>query len=157
MARLIRLFAALWLLGVAQAALAAGSHMAISSKVGNFDDIKDNLGAAIAGHGLVINNVSHVGEMLERTGKDIGATKQIFIHGDILEFCSASISRQTMEADPHNIVFCPYAISVYVLPGEPKRVYVSYRKPLYLNSSGKMEVLQPVDKLLSEIVREAMQ
>ena len=43
-----------------------------------------------------------------------------------MQGCPAS----TMEADPHNILHCPYAIAVYTLPKQPGRVYVSYRKPL---------------------------
>ena len=29
--------------------------------------------------------------------------------GQAFSFCNATISRKTMEADAHNIAFCPYA------------------------------------------------
>ena len=95
-------------------ALAAGDYMAVLVKKGSFKDVRDAVEMAITDRGMIINNVSHVGEMLERTGKDLGETKQIFVQAEVLEFCSAVISRKMMEPDPDNIVFCPYTISEYV-------------------------------------------
>jgi len=46
----------------------------------------------------------------------------------VIEFCSATHSRATMEADPHTLAYCPYTIAVYVLAAEPKRVCAAYRK-----------------------------
>lgn len=158
MVRLIgRLLALLCLLTAVPGAYGADDYVATFSTVGEFDDVKENLVFAITNRGLVVNNVSHVGEMLERTGKDLGATKQIFVHADVLEFCSATVSRQTMEADFRNIVFCPYTISIYALPAEPGKVYVSYRRPLRAGPDGSPQVLGPVDKLLHGIVQEALQ
>lgn len=96
---------------------------------GNFEDTRDAVVAAIESRGLVINYISHIGDMLERTGRDLGATKKIYANAEIIEFCSARLSRQMMEMDPHNIVLCPFAISVYALPGEADAAWVAYRKP----------------------------
>jgi uncharacterized protein (DUF302 family) len=132
-------------------------HMVVFTKHGRFDDVRDDVDMAITGRGLVVNNVSHVGEMLERTGKDLGDTKQIFLKAEALEFCSAVISRKMMEADPDNIVFCPYVISVYVLPDKPDEVRIAYRKPQLIGSPASQKALKAVDELLSGIVREALQ
>jgi hypothetical protein len=94
--------------------------------------------------------------MLERTGKDIGRERQIYTHADVLEFCSAGVSRAQMEADPRNIAFCPYAIAVYVLPADPGSVHVSYRKPVAQGSAQSMKALRDVGKLLDGIAREAL-
>lgn len=158
----MRLFIRLmWLaclvLGSVQGAWAAGSHMSLHKTKGTFDDVKDNVAFAITSRGLVINNVSHIGAMLERTGKALGDTKQVFLHAQALEFCSATVSREMMEADPHNIVFCPYVIAIYVLPGKPDTVYVSYRKPDPVGSPQSVKALEAVDKLLDGIVRDALQ
>ena len=134
----------------------AGGEIATHSKPGSFDDVKSALVFAIENRGLVVSNVSHVGEMLERTGRDLGSTGQIFERGDVLEFCSAALSRRVMEADPHTIAFCPYTIAVYVLPGEPGRVYLSYRRPLLPGGHKAAQPLEAVDLLLSEIVQEAL-
>ncbi|MCP4820439.1 MAG: DUF302 domain-containing protein, partial [Shimia sp.] len=79
---------------------------------GSFDDATFAVESAIVGKGLVIDYVSHVGEMLNRTGGDVGSDKEIFKAADIFLFCSAVVSRQVMEADPMNIAHCPYGIFV---------------------------------------------
>lgn len=79
---------------------------------GSFEDATFAVESAIVDKGLVIDHVSHVGEMLNRTGADVGSAKQIFKQADVFLFCSAVISREVMEADPMNIVHCPYGIAV---------------------------------------------
>ena len=123
---------------------------------GSFADVRDNLELAITGRGIVVNNVSHIGNMLARTGKDVGASVQVYEHAEALEFCSAVLSRKMMEADPHNIVFCPYIISVYTLPGEQGRVYLSYRRPTLVGSEASRQSLQEVEQLLDEIIDESI-
>ena len=123
---------------------------------GSFDEVRDNLELAITGRGIVVNNVSHIGNMLARTGKDVGASVQVFEQAEALEFCSAILSRKMMEADPHNIVFCPYIISVYTLPGDKGRVYLSYRRPTLVGSAASRLSLQNVEQLLDEIVDESI-
>ena len=138
------------------AANGAGNHMALFSMKGDFDNVKQSVVDAIQGHGLVINNISHIGDMLERTGKDLGATKQVYVKAEALEFCSATISRNMMEADPDNIVFCPYIISIYVRPDKPDTVFVAYRKPQLIGSAKSKKALKAVDNLLHDIVSEAI-
>ena len=137
----------------------AANEMIVNSTRGKFADVKNSVIFAIEGRGMTVNTVSHVGDMLERTGKDIGATKQIFLHAEVLDFCSAKISRQVMEADPHTIVFCPYGIAIYELPTEPDKIYVSYRKPTLTGKGAKTgkAALRSVEKLLHELVKEALQ
>ncbi|WP_427854413.1 DUF302 domain-containing protein [Gymnodinialimonas phycosphaerae] len=79
---------------------------------GSFEDGTFALENAIIDRGLVIDYVSHVGEMLARTGADVGSDVEIFNNADIYLFCSAAVSRRVMEADPMNIVHCPYSIFV---------------------------------------------
>jgi len=150
------LLAGLLYTGLIHGALAAGDYMAVFTKTGSFDDVRDAVEMAITDRGMVINNVSHVGEMLERTGKDLGETRQIFVKAEVLEFCSAVVSRKMMESDPDNIVFCPYVISVYVVPEKPDEVRVAYRKPQLVGSPASQKALKAVDELLSGIVKEAL-
>ena len=79
---------------------------------GEFDDAAFAVETAIVGQGLVIDYVSHVGEMLNRTGGDVGSDKMLFKEADIFVFCSAVVSREVMEADPMNLAQCPYGIFV---------------------------------------------
>ncbi|MBT8413343.1 MAG: DUF302 domain-containing protein [Boseongicola sp.] len=79
---------------------------------GSFDDAAFAVESAIVGQGLVIDYVSHVGEMLNRTGGDVGSERMLFKEADIFVFCSAVVSREVMEVDPMNIAHCPYGIFV---------------------------------------------
>jgi len=130
--------------------------MVVFTKAGSFDDAKDAVEMAITERGMVVNNVSHVGEMLERTGKDLGNSRQIFLKAEALEFCSAVVSRKMMEADPDNIVYCPYVISVYVVPEKPHEVRVAYRRPQITGSPASQQALKAVDELLSGIIKDAL-
>lgn len=112
---------------------------------GSFEDATFGVESVIVGHGLVIDYVSHVGEMLSRTGADVGSDVAIFDNAEIYLFCSASLSRKVMEADPANIVHCPYTVFVTERAGE---VRVGYRQL----PEGPM---QEVQALLDDIAREA--
>lgn len=145
------------LLLLSSAAFAADDYRVTQSVTGKFEDVRDNLANAITNQGLVINNVSHIGDMLLRTGKDVGDRDPIFLNAEIYEFCSAVVSRESMKADPHSIIFCPYSVSVYVLPSDPAKVYLSYRKPLASGSPQAKKALKLLEKLMNDIVREAME
>ena len=75
---------------------------------GSFEDATFSVESAILDAGLVIDYVSHTGEMLERTGQDLGSKVRIFDAADIFLFCSAVVSRRVMEANPMNVAHCPY-------------------------------------------------
>lgn len=149
--------AAVLFAGLSQPLLADDAHMTVFTKQGSFADTKELVEMAITGRGFVINNVSHVGDMLERTGKDLGGGKRVFLNAESLEFCSATVSRKMMEADPDNIVFCPYIISIYVLPEKPNEVRVAYRKTQMVGSPASRQALKEVNELLTEIIKEAIQ
>ena len=153
-----RMLQAVILLAISLSCGIAGAMpgVTVQSLRGEFDEVKERVVTAIESRGLVINYTAHVGDMLERTGKDIGRGRQIYLKADVIEFCSAAVSRATMEADPHNIVFCPYTIALYVLPKEPGKVYLAYRKPPATGSAQSMKALREVARLLDGIVRDAL-
>lgn len=113
---------------------------------GSFEDATFAIESTIVDKGLVIDYVSHVGEMLNRTGADVGSDAMIFKSADVFLFCSAVLSREVMEADPMNIAHCPYGI--FVAEGEDG-VIIGHRD----YPEGAM---QKVEDLLSEIVSEAV-
>lgn len=115
----------------------------------SFDNVAFALESAIVGRGLVIDHLSHVGEMLERTKEDVGSTVTVFTQADVFSFCSAAVSRQVMEADPANIQYCPYGIFLYETPDAPGTVTVGYRD----YPEGEM---QAVEDMLAGIVAEAL-
>jgi uncharacterized protein (DUF302 family) len=132
-------------------------YMKLYTVEGKFEDIRMDIEMAITDRGMVINNVSHIGNMLARTGKDLGAGKQVFQKAEALEFCSSTVSRRMMETDPHNIVFCPYIITIYTLPAESNKVYVAFRRPLPVGSAESQQSLVAVEQLLEEIIADATQ
>ncbi len=147
------------LTGIGVPARAAGTGqkpVVIRSVRGDFDSVWEELNLALTSRGLVVSDVSHVGEMLARTGKALGRTKQIFGRAKVLEFCSAVVSRDMMEKNPNFIAFCPYNIAVYTLPQDSHTVYLSYRRPLWNDRSGKA-VLQEVENLLDGIVSDVIE
>ena len=92
--------------------MATAGETRIAPFDGSFDDATFAVESAILGEGLVIDYVSHVGDMLSRTGADVGSDETLFKAADIFVFCSAVISREVMETDPMNIAHCPYGIFV---------------------------------------------
>jgi uncharacterized protein (DUF302 family) len=135
---------------------AAMPGVTLQTLKGNYEDVKERVVTAIENRGLVIDHTANVGGMLERTGKDIGRGRQVYLKAEVIEFCSAAVSRTTMEADPRNLVFCPYAIALYVLPAEPDKVYLLYRKPLSTGSAQSMKALREIGRLLDGIARDAL-
>ncbi|MGA9251413.1 MAG: DUF302 domain-containing protein [Roseobacter sp.] len=133
-------------------ALVAGSAQAEDQAVtysfdGSFDDATFAVESAIVGRGLVIDYVSHTGEMLARTAADVGSDVTLFGGADIFLFCSAQLSREVMEANPMNIAHCPYGIFVAERDGE---VMIGHRE----YPDGEM---QKVEALLTEIVQDALE
>jgi uncharacterized protein (DUF302 family) len=150
-----KLLALFTLLCLPLSALAAEGYNVLFKTQGEFQFVRDSVQSAIEGKGLVINHTNMIAGMLERTGKDLGATKQVYTNGEQFEFCSSTISRAMMEADPHAIVMCPYIVSVYTIPGD-KNVYVAYRKPAATRNPALNKALADVEKLLTEIIKDAL-
>lgn len=112
---------------------------------GSFDDATFSLENAIIGRGLLIDYISHTGEMLARTGQDVGSDVVIFDNADVFLFCSAVLSRQVMEINPLNIAHCPYGIFVIDQDGA---VSIGYQTM----PEGEMKL---VESLLDDIATEA--
>jgi len=124
----------------------------------DFESVKEELKFAITNEGLVITSESHIDEMLDRTGSDLGDAAKVYEHAVAFEFCSAKFSRLMMEADPHNIVFCPFVISVYSLPADPDTVYIAYRPPTRSDAEGPVaEALAQVAEFLDGIAVAAQE
>jgi len=127
------------------------------SKRAKFDDVRDDLKLAIEGKGLVIDYQSFVGNMLERTRADVGGAKKLYADAQAFVFCSAVLSRKTMEADPANAAFCPYSIMVYATAQDPGTVHVAYQRPWRPDGTAASKAaLKEVDTLLDGLAREAV-
>jgi len=140
------------------AALAADPHPVVTySKKAKFEDVRDDLKLAIEAKGLVIDYQSFVNRMLERTGKDVGSTRRLYIDAQAFVFCSAALSRKTMEADSANMAMCPYSIAVYATAQDPGTVHISYKRPWRPDGSAASKAaLKEVEALLDGIARAAL-
>ena len=114
----------------------------------SYDDFMFGLENAILDFGLVISEHNHLGDMLERTKADLGATETIFAYADVFGFCSAPLSRAAMLEDPMNIRFCPYNIYMQQI-SEGSPVVIGY--DVYPEGA-----LQEVQALLDDITRSAI-
>lgn len=154
MRRLLILFLVLLL---PTAVHADGGHLVLMSKQAQFDEVKEDLVLAIESRGIKINHFNFIADMLARTGQDLGAARQVYLRGEQIEFCKSDLSRAQMEADPANMVFCPYIITLYTTPDDPERVHVAYRKPIAPGAgAATQQALAAIDALLREIVEEAV-
>jgi uncharacterized protein (DUF302 family) len=139
--------AAILLAGLAHAAL-ANDTVTYEVTDQSYDDVMFGLENAILDFGLVISEHNHVGDMLERTKADLGATETIYAYADVFGFCSAPLSRAAMLEDPMNIRFCPYNIYMYQI-SEESPVIIGY--DVYPEGA-----LQDVQVLLDDITRSAI-
>jgi len=135
------------LLVSALAGNAAADGVTVYAYDGSFADASFEVESAIVDRGLVIDAVSHVGAMLNRTAEDVGSDAVIFKEADIYQFCSAVLSRKAMEADPLNLAFCPYGIFVFEAGDGSGVVKVGYRH----FPKGPLDEVQA---LLDEIARQ---
>lgn len=130
------------------------SHMVSYTIEDSFDNVKQDVEDAITAKGLKVSNISYIGKMLKRTAKDVGASGGIYHDAVALEFCSATLSREMMQTNPDNIVFCPYIIYVYALSGETGKTTVAYRKFTTSATGNTDKTLSQVEALLESIINE---
>jgi uncharacterized protein (DUF302 family) len=135
------------------AALAAGPYAVYESDSG-FETVMEGAKTAILERGMYINNIMHMGEMLERTGKDLGMEQKIYDRAESIEFCSAVLSRKMTLEDPSRIVNCPFILSIYTLPGEPDRTYVAHRVISEEEIAGS-EIMTEVAEMLKGVAEGA--
>lgn len=112
-------------------------------------DIEFALENAILDMGLAIDFISYSGAMLERTRVDVGSDVVLFTGATIYNFCSATVSRQVIEADLNNIIYCPYSIFAYSTPDRPDETIIGHQ--LYPGAS-----MQPANDLLDQIIASAL-
>ena len=135
------------------AALADGGYAVYESESA-FSDVMEGLTMAIQERGMYINNVMHMDEMLERTGKDLGLGGKLYEHAQSVEFCSAVLSRKMVTENPARIVNCPFIISVYSLPGEEGKTYVVHRE-IPAAETEASEVMAEVAQMLEGVAGAA--
>ena len=126
------------------------------STPGEFEDVRADVEDAIVNKGLVIEYVGKIAAMLARTAESVGNPEAIYKEANYFTFCSAPLTHKSVAAHAKNIGICPYSIYVYELIKQPGKVYVGYRRPLADGSPASRKALGAIDKLLDEIVKDAI-
>ena len=129
------------------------SPIVVTQVEGEYAEVLDSVKAAIKGKGINIAHTLGAAEMLNRTGVDFGISGNVYLHAEIVEFCSASISHKLSQKNSANITVCPFAISVYVTADDPGHVKLAYRRPAAGEESA--QEIGEVVKLLESIIAEA--
>lgn len=114
-----------------------------------YADVAVDLEDAIINRGYVVDYHGLIGDMLKRTAADVGSDVPLYKDAEFFQFCSAVMSRATMEADIANIAYCPYVLFVYEAEATPGTVTVGFRR--MPDGPGRDEV----NALLEEIAQEA--
>lgn len=121
-----------------------------------FEDVFEGLKAAILERGMYINNVMDMGEMLDRTGKDLGMEDTIYHQAKTIEFCSALLSREMTRENPARIVNCPFIVSVYTLPNRHGTTYVTHREIPH-NQVAENAIMAKIAAMLKEVAEAAVE
>ena len=132
---------------------AAGAYAVYESESG-FETVMEGAKTAILERGMYINNIMHMGEMLERTGKDLGMDEQIYGRAESIEFCSAVLSRKMTAEDPSRIVNCPFILAIYTLPSDPDKTFIAHRT-VPAEEMTDSEVMTEVAEMLKGIAEAA--
>jgi hypothetical protein len=103
------------ILGLSLAGGAVAEDVTTYRSTAPFDEVRQNLADAIVNRGYVIDYEAHIGKMLARTAADVGVSQTLFAkeRANAMQFCSAMLSRNTMQADVMNIAYCPYVLFVF--------------------------------------------
>ncbi|MEE9315302.1 MAG: DUF302 domain-containing protein [Rhizobiaceae bacterium] len=120
-----------------------------------FEDVRQDLGDGVVSLGYKVDHESFIGDMLARTSADVGGKKSIFKKAELIQFCSAVLSRAAMEADPANIAFCPYILFAYERTDEPGKVHVGFRRLDETGSEASKKALAKINSVLDGIAKEA--
>jgi uncharacterized protein (DUF302 family) len=136
--------------------VAAEGGYAVYESDATFDDVLEAVKLAIEERGMYINNVMHMGEMLERTGKDLGMETPIYGRAESIEFCSAVLSREMTSEEPARIVNCPFIISVYTLPDKEATTFLAHRV-IPQSETDTSAVMAKVSAMLKDVASSAAQ
>lgn len=142
--------------GLAATPASADPLKTVSVK-GAYEDIRSDLQNAIVNQGLKIDYNGKIGEMLKRTGADVGSTKDVYANAEYFTFCSSKLSRAMMEVDANNVGMCPYMMFAYEKADKPGEVTIGYRSLAARGDEASQKALATINTLLDTILKEASQ
>ena len=88
------------------------SGINIYSSNSEFDDVIFELESELIDRGYKIDYRGYISKMMERTAQDFEGDKSVYKNAQFVTFCSVSLTRSMVKADPNNLAFCPYVIFI---------------------------------------------
>jgi len=70
------------------------SAIEVFSKTASFEEVRDNLALEVTRRGMVLTQTIAVNDMLEKTAKEVGAVRPVYVNAEALAFCSPSLGRK---------------------------------------------------------------
>lgn len=92
----------------------------------DYEEVKTTLLEALERQELSLGGVTELADLLRPAGRDAAS---LYRRGELIDFCSARLLAQATAVSPHNVVFCPISVAIYVLESEPAVTQVSFRRP----------------------------
>jgi len=129
------------------ASLAAQDRLSIIVN-DSYGDMMIAVESAILAKGLTIDNINHVGTMLNRTADDVNAAENVYLDASIFTFCASVLTREVVALDPTNIAYCPYSIYVFTTVEDPEKTTIGV--PIYLYPE-----MDAINDLLRDIIIDA--
>lgn len=131
------------------------SPIVVYTAENDFETTLENVKEAIISRGMIISDTLHIQDLLQRTKDDLGFKHTVYRQAVSVEFCNAKLSHQMVQADPSNLVTCPFIISVYVRADDPQTTHIAFKKPHLVGEATK--VSEDIFALHDEIIQEALE
>ena len=142
------------LAALALPAAAAASDERTITKAALFEDVKADVLDAIIARGLSADQVSDTGGMLARTAEAVGVAKPVYLHAQIVSFCSAKLAHAMAQANPANLAGCPSQIFLYETTAAPGTVVIGYRRPFASEDAASKAAQDGLAALLDGILAD---
>lgn len=111
---------------------------------------------AILDRGMVITQAIDIRRTLLNAGLEAELAAGQFVSGETISVCDGANLSTVLRSNPHAIVLCPMAISIYVLTSAPDVVHVGFRRPTAAGGSPRLRTtLVAIETLLEEVVGSA--
>ncbi len=119
-----------------------------------FVDVRVDIENAILNKGFVIDFNGNISRMLANTSEVAENPKPVYVDAQFWQFCSSKTTRQMVELNPSNLMYCPFVIYAYETVDKPGQVTVGYR-PLSANENDShFKMVSDINNMLDAIIAD---
>ncbi len=118
-----------------------------------FEQVRDALRLAITSRALTIGQTLDLRKLLALAGAEAGLAGTSYVQGEVVTLCAIPSLGRLLDANPHDIVLCPYSIAVYELAAEPGLVNIAFRRLRAPGAPPRLQAsLSEAEALIDEII-----